>query len=80
MSKLDEIIELVAETGRSWTHDQLDGTSHLAESLAAIDGDTDKAKIEIKILMLDIFAETLKEGDGDLSKMADLYSQKVKAL
>lgn len=34
----------------------------------------------IKILMLDILAESLKESDGDVSKLAEVFTGKVKAL
>lgn len=34
----------------------------------------------IKILMLDLFVESLKESGGDVGKLADKFTEKVKGL
>lgn len=84
MSKLDEIIVdgISNHTGEfinpwlvkgNFTHEQL---AVVLEGISV----SKRLRGNIKILILDLLAESLKESDGDVGKLADKFTEKVKGL
>ena len=67
MSKLDDLLNDIAEGERSWIYDQLDGTSFIKNELDLVDNKVSEAKQQLKDLMLELVGQPEQRETDDMS-------------
>lgn len=94
MSKLDEILEPMANSAKDWVIDQLEGTSYFNEALDGLAKEKHYTKQQIKSLMLELVGENHEQKlpggddearcrfyrDGGYNHAKDIIRQKIEAL
>lgn len=70
-TNIDTILEPLAEIGRGWVHDQLDGTSFIKDALDGIEEVKEEAKAQIKQLITEELKTIANVGYDDLLKTYD---------